>query len=137
MTGGRSSSADGTAEAVTGTAPSPAAVRAALDEVYDPCSQSWQRPMSLPDLGLLREVTVSRDGHATVRISLTAPFCMAVATIMQATEQRVGQVAGVTAVTVEIDTDTPWSPALMTPAGRAALARSRAADRARPLPPRS
>lgn len=108
-----------------------ALVRAALDEVYDPCSQAWQRPLSLPDLGLVRDVAVAPDGRVRVVVSLTAPFCMAVGTIMQAVEARVGQVPGVTGVDVEIDAETSWTPTLMTEAGRDALAARRTADRAR------
>lgn len=108
-------------------------VRAALCEVYDPCSQSWQRPMSLIDLGLVRDVAVDDDGQATVRISLTAPFCMAVPTIMQSVEQKVGAVPGITAVKVDLDGGTIWRPELMTDKGRELLAAARATDR-RSLP---
>ncbi|MEV6947384.1 metal-sulfur cluster assembly factor [Streptomyces sp. NPDC051172] len=122
----------GAAAAVPATV-TPEQVHTALHEVYDPCSQSWQRPMSLVDLGLVREVAVADDGRATVRISLTAPFCMAVPTIMQSVEQKVGAVEGVTAVTVELDGGTPWRPELMTDEGRALLAAARTEDR-RTLP---
>ena len=115
----------------TGAIPTAAAIHAALGEVYDPCSQAWQRPLSIRDLGLIRGVTIDRQGRATVRVSLTAPFCTALATIMQSVEVRVGQVPGVTGVTVEIDAETPWSPALMTEEGRAWLAARRVADRSR------
>ena len=119
------------AAGLTAADPSPAAVLAALGAVYDPCSQAWHRPLSVRDLGLVRDVTVD-GGHATVRVSLTTPFCTALATLMQAVEVRAGEVDGVTGVTVEIDVDTPWTPALMTEDGRTALAARRAADRARP-----
>ncbi|WP_177240110.1 metal-sulfur cluster assembly factor [Streptomyces monashensis] len=108
-------------------------VRAALEEVYDPCSQSWQRPMSLVDLGLVRDVTVGADGRATVRVSLTAPFCMAVPVIMQSVEQRVAAVPGIEQVRVELDGTTLWHEGLMTERGRALLAAARADDR-RTLP---
>jgi metal-sulfur cluster biosynthetic enzyme len=108
-------------------------VHTALQDVYDPCSQSWQRPMSLVDLGLIRQVTVAPGGHATVRISLTAPFCMAVPTIMQSIEQKVGAVEGVSGVTVELDGGTLWRPELMTDKGRELLSAARAEDR-RTLP---
>jgi len=113
------------------TLPTAEAVHAALGEVYDPCSQSWQRPMSVRDLGLIRGVTIDGYGHATVRVSLTAPFCTALAVIMRAVEVRVAEVPGVAGVTVDIDAETPWSPALMTDEGRALLAARRAADRSR------
>ncbi len=104
------------------------AAERALHDVYDPCSQAWQRPLSLPDLGLVREVAADAGGRVTVRISLTVPFCMAVHTIMQAVEARVGAVPGVTAVDVQIDTRTPWSPAAMSATGRAGLEARRAAE---------
>jgi metal-sulfur cluster biosynthetic enzyme len=112
----------------------PAEVRSALLGVYDPCSHAWNRPLSVVDLGLVRDVAVDLTGTATVRISLTAPFCMAVATIMQAVEQRVGQLPGISSVHVEIDTETTWSTDLMTAQGRRTLADRRAADRTQPLP---
>jgi metal-sulfur cluster biosynthetic enzyme len=104
------------------------AAQQSLRDVYDPCSQAWQRPLSLPDLGLVREVAADAAGRVTVRISLTVPFCMAVHTLMQAVETRVGAVPGVTAVDVQIDTETPWSPAAMSDAGRAGLQARRAAE---------
>jgi len=107
------------------------AVRAALHEVYDPCSQAWQRPLSLPDLGLVREVAADAAGRVTVRVSLTVPFCMAVHTIMQAVEARVGAVPGVTTVDVQIDTNTPWSLAAMSETGRVRLEARRAAELSR------
>jgi metal-sulfur cluster biosynthetic enzyme len=106
-------------------------VWAALGEVYDPCSQAWQRPLSLVDLGLVRAAEVDRDGCADVRVSLTVPFCIAVATIMQAVEHRVSELPGITAVSVHIDQTTPWSQELMTERGRRTLAARRLADRTR------
>jgi metal-sulfur cluster biosynthetic enzyme len=109
----------------------PARILDALCEVYDPCSQAWSRPISVVDLGLVRGVWLDATGQATVRISLTAPFCMAVATIMQAVERRVGAVPGVRRVHVDIDTETPWQPDLMTEYGRQALHRRRTDDATR------
>ena len=106
----------------------------ALCGVYDPCSQAWSRPLSIYDLGLVRGAEVDDAGHAHVTISLTAPFCMAIATIMQATELRVGELPGITAVTVEIDTTTPWSPDLITEQGRRWLELRRSSDRRRAVP---
>jgi metal-sulfur cluster biosynthetic enzyme len=97
----------------------------ALQRVYDPCSQAWGRPLSIVDLGLVRAVEPRPDGSVRVLVSLTVPFCMAVATIMRAVECRVGEVPGVESVDVEIDQDTPWSPDLMTESGRRFLAERR------------
>ncbi|AXL92975.1 hypothetical protein C4J65_35455 [Streptomyces sp. CB09001] len=120
-----------TATATTATAEQ---VHTALQNVYDPCSQSWQRPMSLPDLGLIRQVSLTPDGHATVRISLTAPFCMAVPTIMQSIEHKVRAIHGITNITVELDATTPWHPELMTDQGRKQLTHARTHDRQTPPP---
>ena len=111
-----------------------AAVEVALREVYDPCGQAWQRPISIWDLGLVRQVALDGEGRITVRVSLTTAFCVGLTTIMRAVETRLGQLPGVTEVTVDIDAETPWTPELMTAAGRAALAARRAADRARAMP---
>ncbi|WP_367045414.1 metal-sulfur cluster assembly factor [Streptomyces sp. Je 1-332] len=108
-------------------------VAEALQEVYDPCSQSWQRPMSLVDLGLVRAVEVDDTGRALVRISLTAPFCMAVPVITRSIERKVGEVPGITGVRVELDGATLWRPELMTDRGRELLAAAREGDR-RTLP---
>ncbi|SDL42904.1 metal-sulfur cluster assembly factor [Streptomyces indicus] len=109
-------------------------IHAALQDTYDPCSQSWQRPMSLIDLGLIRQVTLTPDGHATVRISLTAPFCMALPTIMQAIEHKVGHIEGIHHVTVTLDTTTPWHPGLMTPQGHHLLTTARTQTQHTPPP---
>lgn len=99
-------------------------IMTALSGVYDPCSQSWQRPLSVVDLGLVRGTEVDDNGRATVRLSLTSPFCMALATIMQSVERRVGELPGVTSVAVEVDPSL-WTPDLMSPEGRTLLAEYR------------
>ncbi|MFD6613466.1 metal-sulfur cluster assembly factor [Micromonospora chalcea] len=123
-----------TATAATATTATTEQVHTALQNVYDPCSQSWQRPMSLPDLGLIRQVSLTPDGHATVRISLTAPFCMAVPTIMQSIEHKVRAIHGITNITVELDATTTWHPELMTDQGRKQLTHARTHDRQTPPP---
>lgn len=120
-----------TADALPPAAAIPTVLVEALRRVYDPCSQAWSRPMSIYDLGLVRAASIDDGGLAHITISLTAPFCMAIATIMQATEQRVGELDGVTGVDVQIDTTTPWSAELMTEQGRQWLAQRRRTDRSR------
>jgi metal-sulfur cluster biosynthetic enzyme len=110
-------------------------VMSALDLVVDPCSQSWQRPLSIVDLGLVRRVTVDTRGTARVEISLTTPFCLAITVIMQAIEQRVGEVAGVNEVEVTIDPRVVWTIELMTDEGRERLLAHRRRDADRPNGP--
>jgi metal-sulfur cluster biosynthetic enzyme len=102
----------------------------ALALVYDPCSQAWGRPLSIVDLGLVREVR-AEEGRVVVQISLTAPYCMAVPTIMRAAERKIAEVAGIEDVRVDVDIETPWDPSLMSARGREWLARQRARDRER------
>ncbi len=107
-------------------------VLAALDLVVEPCSQSWQRPLSIVDLGLVRRVSVDTRGTARIDISLTTPFCLAVTVIMQAIEQRVGDVPGVHAVEVYINPTVVWTIDLMTDEGRKRLLAHRRRDSDRP-----
>ncbi|HEY3749798.1 MAG TPA: iron-sulfur cluster assembly protein [Pseudonocardiaceae bacterium] len=103
-------------------------VVAALDRVVDPCSQSWQRPLSIVDLGLIRRVTVDTRCTARIDISLTTPFCLAITVIMQAIEQRVGEVPEITDVDVHVDPTVVWSIDLMTQEGRERLLAHRRGD---------
>lgn len=109
-----------------------AAVRRALLDVYDPCSNSWARPMSVVDLGLVRSVAVDRTGHAAIVIAPTTLLCMAISVIIQAIQLKVADVPGITKVDVSVDVTADWSEDLMTEKGRRILGEHRSADRARP-----
>lgn len=114
-----------------------AAVEAALREVYDPCSQAWARPLSVVDLGLVRGMTVQPGGEVTIRLTPTTPMCLGVPVLMQAVEQRIAEVPGVSAVRVDIDLQAPWDAALMTERGRQLLTDRRSYDRNRTLTERT
>jgi metal-sulfur cluster biosynthetic enzyme len=101
------------------------AVRAAIAEVDDPCSLAANAPLSIFELGLVRDWTVDGDGHVHVAVSPTAPSCTLMGSILQGIEERVGLVDGVSSVEVEIDTDFVWSPLEMSTAGRGKLATRR------------
>jgi metal-sulfur cluster biosynthetic enzyme len=103
-------------------------VLAALHRVIDPCSQSWQRPLSIVELGLVRRIDVAQPTSVRVDISLTTPFCMALPVIVQAIEQRVGEVPGVTGVDVRVDPVVVWTIDLMTDEGRERLLAHRRRD---------
>jgi metal-sulfur cluster biosynthetic enzyme len=116
--------------AATGEAPEglEGAVFAALDRVIDPCSNSWQRPLSIVDLGLVRRISVDTRQVARIEISLTTAFCLAISVIMQAIEERVGAVPGITDVEVSVDPTVVWSMDLMTEEGRERLLAHRRRD---------
>src|SRR5580658_3646622 len=64
-----------------------------LNEIIDPCSAAAGVPAGLVDMGLVREATLTSlpDGgcRATVRISVTHPFCLMAAVFLGDVEKRV------------------------------------------------
>ncbi|MES1263418.1 MAG: iron-sulfur cluster assembly protein, partial [Peristeroidobacter soli] len=78
-------------------------VEAALAEVYDPCSVQANAALSIADMGLVTGLDIEPDGAVRVRIRATSPWCTMIGSIMQGVETKVGAVAGVSTVTVEIE----------------------------------
>lgn len=103
-----------TGSGATGTE---AAVWAALREVEDP-----EMPVSIVDLGLVYGVDVG-DGVARIDLTLTYSGCPARDLILQEVKWRVGQVAGIDEVDVNLVWYPPWTVANVTDAGRDALER--------------
>lgn len=82
----------------TSTAPSPEAVRSALDGVHDP---EIHRPIT--ELGMVKDVTVAPDGSVTVAVYLTVAGCPMRETITRDVTGAVAQLDGVRDVHVELD----------------------------------
>ena len=61
------------------------AVRAALHQVCDPCSIAAQAPVSIIDMGLVRDWKVD-NGELVVRMALTSPSCTMGPHMMRAAE---------------------------------------------------
>ncbi|WP_020495797.1 metal-sulfur cluster assembly factor [Sciscionella marina] len=97
------------------------AIENAIAKVDDPCSIAANAPMSVLDLGLVREWHLDSEGAVIVTVSPTAPSCVLMASIAEGIEARIAEVEGVHAVRVEIDTVTMWTPDLMTETGRQTL----------------
>ena len=96
-------------------------VWAQLRECYDP-----EIPVNIVDLGLIYSVDVSDDAggkgkRVSVKMTLTAPGCGMGPTLARDAEQRLLTVSGVASANVELVWDPPWSPELITPAGREKL----------------
>lgn len=108
-----------------------AEIDAALATVFDPCSVQANAPLSVVDMGLVLGVEVQGDGVVSLRIRPTSQWCTMIGSIMQGIEDRVGAVPGVREVRIDIDRETMWSEAELTPRGKDILygvrARSRAA----------
>jgi Predicted metal-sulfur cluster biosynthetic enzyme len=102
-----------------------------LDAVYDPCSVAVRAPISVANMGLIREREVDADGHVRVRMCVTGPSCMLVGSMVKGIEERVAALPGVASVTVDIDADYLWTEADMRATGRQVLADARAESRRR------
>lgn len=88
----------------------------ALREVYDP-----EIPVNVYDLGLVYEISISEDNKVYVQMTLTAPGCGMGPYIGQQAEWRIAELEGVEDVEVEMVTEPPWSPDLITPEGKELL----------------
>ena len=92
-----------------------------LKNCYDP-----EIPVNIVDLGLIYSLEAVDDPAAggqqvTVKMTLTAPGCGMGPSIAADAEQRILTVPGVAAARVEVVWDPPWSPDLISPAGRERL----------------
>ena len=74
----------------------------ALKQVYDP-----EIPINIYDLGLIYNVEVSPEGHATVTMTLTTPHCPVAESMPGEVELRVGSVPGIGTATVDLVWDPP------------------------------
>ncbi len=96
-----------------------AAVRSALDSVVDPCSVAAGAPAGLAELGIVRDVALTREAdgcRVRVLLGLTDPTCMMGPAFMESAREAVLGLAGVTSVEVAFDSDsTAWSPQDMAP----------------------
>jgi metal-sulfur cluster biosynthetic enzyme len=112
--------------------PTQAQIRAALNEVADPCSVAAGAPAGLDDMGLIRDVEV-REGpagaHVTVGIGLTEPTCLMGPAFVQSAEERLSSLEGVAGVDVSLRSGRDWTPARMSPGYARRLAHVRAARR--------
>jgi metal-sulfur cluster biosynthetic enzyme len=101
------------------------AVRAALHQVCDPCSIAAQAPVSIIDMGLVRDWKVDDNGELVVRMALTSPSCTMGPHMMRAAEALLSDVPGIISARVEVDPTVFWTPGDMTEGGRGALASRR------------
>lgn len=92
-----------------------------LRNCYDP-----EIPVNIVDLGLVYSVDVAEDDSGKgkrvgVKMTLTAPGCGMGPTLARDAEQRILTVPGVASAFVELVWDPPWSPELISQAGREKL----------------
>ena len=90
-----------------------------LDEIKDPCSLAAGTPLGLAEMGLVRELAIDADGGVTVDLKLTSPFCHMIGFFKTEATKRIGDLAGVTSVTLTADNGLDWSPRDISPAAAA------------------
>ncbi len=91
-------------------------IHQALRQIIDP-----ELGINLVDLGLIYDVQI-RDGDVAIRMTLTTRGCPLHGSIVQAVERVVGQLAGVAAVHAEVVWEPRWTPDMISPEGKQALA---------------
>ncbi|EJB05963.1 putative metal-sulfur cluster biosynthetic enzyme [Rhizobium leguminosarum bv. trifolii WSM597] len=84
-------------------------VFAALREIEDPEVET-----NLVDLGLIYQIDTTAVGVVKIEMTTTTRFCPASAFIIEAVRTRVGTIAGVGEVVIDLVYDPPWSPEMAT-----------------------
>ena len=95
-------------------------VRDALARVVDPCSIATGVPLTLAEMGMVRDIAVD-SGQVSLTLVLTSPVCWQSGNIIQAVEASVNRLPWVTAVTCTVDHDAGWLPDQMDPRARQRL----------------
>ncbi len=100
--------------------PSPDAIKsaiiAALKTLKDP-----EIPVSIWELGLIYELTVSPAGEAYIRMTLTTPNCPVAGDLLKEVERRTRDTPGVTDAKVDLVWEPVWTKDRMSPAARLIL----------------
>ena len=96
-----------------------AIIRRVLDDIKDPCSVAAAVPMGLDEMGIIKSVAIAADGQVAIELRLTSPFCEMLAFMRNETLAKVGQLPGVTGVTVCNDSGFDWDHDLIAPAAQA------------------
>lgn len=94
-------------------------VWAALRTCYDP-----EIPVNIVDLGLVYDLNIEdADGGAvvSVKMTLTAPGCGMGTVIAADAQQKILALPGVADAAVDIVWDPPWTPQMISPAGKERL----------------
>lgn len=88
----------------------------ALGACYDP-----EIPVNIYDLGLIYGASVDASGHASVKMTLTAPGCPASGSLAAEVAGRIAALPGIKSVKVDVVWDPPWSKEMMSEAAKLQL----------------
>ena len=105
-----------TAEDVQALQPLYAAVIAALKVVYDP-----EIPVNIYDLGLIYELTISKEREVSILMTFTAPNCPMADQVMGEVQQSVEAVPGVTKCSIELTFEPQWDRSMLSDEARVEL----------------
>ena len=87
-----------------------------LKSIYDP-----EVPVNIYEMGLIYNLEVSSTGAVEVTMTLTSPACPVAESLPPEVEQKVRDVAGVTAVDLRLVWEPPWSLMMMSEAAKLEL----------------
>ncbi len=96
--------------------PDEGAVLEALKDVIDP-----EIGLNIVDLGLIYDFGIAADGAVKIEMTLTTPGCPLHAAINDAVHRALESIPGVSKVDLDLIWLPPWTPEMITPAGRRAL----------------
>lgn len=105
-----------TAEDVKALQPYYTAVIAALKEVYDP-----EIPVNIYDLGLIYELTISKNLEVFILMTFTAPNCPMADQVLAEVRESVEAVPGVTKVQIDMTFEPPWDKSMLSEEARLEL----------------
>jgi FeS assembly SUF system protein len=91
-------------------------IESVLITIYDP-----EIPVSIFDLGLIYDISISDDNDVAIKMTLTTPNCPAAGSLPPEVERKVASIAGVNNVHVEVVWDPIWNPNMMTEAAKLQL----------------
>lgn len=113
-----------------------ARIERALRTVTDPCTAAAGLPLSIVDLGLIRDIEVNGD-HVELQVTLTEPGCPFLHRVLDAIYRSLDHLDEVRSVHVQLTWAPPWTPNDLSPFARHKLhrARQRMTNRMNPTSP--
>ena len=97
-------------------------IMAALHQVCDPCSIAANAPISIVDMGLVRDWSVDEGGNLVVRMCVTSPSCTMAPHMIGGVEKLLSQIHEISSIRVDVDPLVFWTPDEMTDSGKEILA---------------
>ncbi len=88
----------------------------ALRDVYDP-----EIRVNIVELGLIYKISISDEGHAVVRMTLTSPNCPAVDELQKEIIRTVNAQDGIQSTELDLVWEPVWTPAMMSEEARLEL----------------